>query len=170
MRVLRGISISPSSGSSWPIITFIRVDLPAPLRPIRPTRLFGGKVAVARSRIVRPPRRTVIPLIFSMTGHYHAAQHFPKGQFHIPLPRAGGEKKLRDAVVEQATFGAQGGTVGCRRQRAGDIGDQAGDLARVDQALEQRGSAGGGEEFSLDLRHRRVRIACLAAQERLDPF
>ena len=47
-------------------MTFISVDLPAPLRPISPTRLPGGIAAVARSRIVRPPRRTVMPLMVSM--------------------------------------------------------------------------------------------------------
>ena len=40
--VRRGISIEPSSGSSWPTSTFISVDLPAPLRPISPTRPPGG--------------------------------------------------------------------------------------------------------------------------------
>ena len=49
-----------------PSMTFISVDLPAPLRPISPTRLRGGSAAVARSRIVRPPRRTVMPLRLSM--------------------------------------------------------------------------------------------------------
>ena len=48
------------------MMTFISVDLPAPLRPISPTRAPGGIAAVARSRILRPPRRTVIPLILSM--------------------------------------------------------------------------------------------------------
>jgi len=66
--VSRGISHVPSSGSSWPIITFISVDLPAPLRPINPTRLRGGSAALARSRMVRPPRRTVMSLRFSMAG------------------------------------------------------------------------------------------------------
>ena len=47
-------------------MTFISVDLPAPLRPISPTRLFGGKAALAPSRIARPPRRTVMPLMLSM--------------------------------------------------------------------------------------------------------
>ena len=50
------------------MITFINVDLPAPLRPISPTRAPGGIAAVARSRIVRPPRRTVIPEMVSMVG------------------------------------------------------------------------------------------------------
>ena len=49
-------------------MTFISVDLPAPLRPMSPTRLPGGIAAVARSRIMRPPRRTVIALILSMEG------------------------------------------------------------------------------------------------------
>src|SRR5215212_4155067 len=48
------------------MMTFINVDLPAPLRPISPTRVPGGIAAVARSRIVRPPRRTVMPLMLSM--------------------------------------------------------------------------------------------------------
>ena len=48
-------------------MTFISVDLPAPLRPMSPTRLPGGIAAVARSRIMRPPRRTVIALMFSMS-------------------------------------------------------------------------------------------------------
>jgi hypothetical protein len=39
MRVPLGISSDPSSASSDPIITFINVDLPAPLRPISPIRL-----------------------------------------------------------------------------------------------------------------------------------
>ena len=42
-RVRRGMSIAPSSGSIWPMTTFISVDLPAPLRPIRPTRLRAAK-------------------------------------------------------------------------------------------------------------------------------
>src|SRR3712207_2629831 len=74
MRVLRGISRLPSSGSNDPIITFISVDLPAPLRPMSPMRLLGGSAAVARSRIVRPPRRTVIPFRLSMMAA--RLQHF----------------------------------------------------------------------------------------------
>ena len=49
------------------MMAFIRVDLPAPFRPISPTRLPGGIAADARSRIGRPPRRTVIPLMVSMS-------------------------------------------------------------------------------------------------------
>src|SRR5258705_2790511 len=56
------------------MMTFISVDLPAPLRPISPTGLPGGIAAVARSRIVRPPRRTVIPAMVSMPGRL-AANH-----------------------------------------------------------------------------------------------
>ncbi len=65
-RLPRGIDTSPLSGSSIPAITRTSVDLPAPLRPIRPMRPRGGSLAVASSIIVRPPRRTVIPVRLSM--------------------------------------------------------------------------------------------------------
>src|SRR3546814_6308834 len=54
------MSTLPSSGSMRPIMAFIKVDLPAPLRPISPTRDRGGRAALARSRMTRPPRRWVI--------------------------------------------------------------------------------------------------------------
>ena len=41
------MSTLPVSGSSIPAITRTIVVLPAPLRPISPTRLFGGNFAVA---------------------------------------------------------------------------------------------------------------------------
>ena len=61
-------------------MTFINVDLPAPLRPISPTLLPGGMAAVARSRIVRPPRRTVIPLMVSMAAPLAGNHGKPKTQ------------------------------------------------------------------------------------------
>src|SRR5262249_45485906 len=75
----RGLSSSPSSASSDPIITFIRVDLPAPLRPISPTRALAGSAAEALSRIVRPPRRTVRFEKFSMGGPIAADQRHIHG-------------------------------------------------------------------------------------------
>ena len=54
------------------MMTFSKVDLPAPLRPISPTRAPGGIAAEARSRIVRPPRRTVIPEMVSMAARLAA--------------------------------------------------------------------------------------------------
>src|SRR4051812_17412337 len=56
--------------SMRPATTFIKVDLPAPLRPISPTRLPGGSAAEARSRIRRPPRRTVMALRDSIARPY----------------------------------------------------------------------------------------------------
>jgi hypothetical protein len=37
------ISTVPLSGSSRPVITFIRVDLPTPLGPMMPMRSSGAK-------------------------------------------------------------------------------------------------------------------------------
>ncbi len=75
MRAARGSSALPPSASSRPATTFIKVDLPAPLRPIRPTRLPGGSAAVALSRIRRPPRRTVMALMDSMRGALQGDAH-----------------------------------------------------------------------------------------------
>ncbi len=71
MRAALGISTPPSSGVVTRAISFISVDLPAPLRPISPTRARVGIAAVARSRMTRPPRRTVTALIVSMAAPYH---------------------------------------------------------------------------------------------------
>src|SRR5438445_407515 len=57
------------------MMAFIRVDLPAPLRPISPTRAPRGIAAEARSSIVRPPRRTVTPSIVSMPAPLAAMPH-----------------------------------------------------------------------------------------------
>ena len=71
----------PRPASSSPATTCIRVDLPAPLRPISPTRLPGGSAAVAPSRIVRPPRRTVMALMDSMRGALQGAAHAVRSAF-----------------------------------------------------------------------------------------
>src|SRR6478672_1613222 len=47
-------------------MSFNRLDLPAPLRPTKPTRAFGGSAAQARSRMTWPPRRSVMPSMVSM--------------------------------------------------------------------------------------------------------
>ena len=73
------------------MIAFISVDLPAPLRPISPTRLPGGIAAVARSRIVRPPRRTVMPLMVSMRAPLAGCAPLMKGRLSgraLPRPSA----------------------------------------------------------------------------------
>src|SRR5262249_20627072 len=61
-----------------PAITRTRVDLPAPLRPISPMRPRGGSAALAPSRIVRPPRRTVMSCRLSMGGPLASRLRYPK--------------------------------------------------------------------------------------------
>ena len=53
--------IWPSSGWYTPEIILIRVDLPAPLSPRRPTTSPGNTCMSMRSTAVRPPNRFVSP-------------------------------------------------------------------------------------------------------------
>src|SRR4029078_13216138 len=66
MRRPDRVSVEPSSGSWMRAISFNRLDLPAPLRPTKPTRAFGGSEADARSRTRWPPRRSEMPSMVSM--------------------------------------------------------------------------------------------------------
>jgi hypothetical protein len=72
-------------------ITRTKVVLPAPLRPISPMRPRGGSAAVAPSMMVRPPRRTVMPLMLSMAAPLAAAEPEPKPHGGQPSAAPGGE-------------------------------------------------------------------------------
>ena len=49
--------ISPSSGFSWPEMTFRSVDLPSPLRPVMQARSPASILTLTQSRISGPPKR-----------------------------------------------------------------------------------------------------------------
>lgn len=94
-----------------PIITFIKVDLPAPLRPISPTRDLGGNAAVALSRIVRPPRRTVMALMFSMA-NVSFSDEYKIGIYGLRAPLA----HCAHLAMPQSRWSAEGTSVrGARR-------------------------------------------------------
>src|ERR1700704_3887558 len=66
MRARAGSAIEPCSGAISPAITRNSVDLPAPLRPISPTRAPAGTRAEAPSSRLRPAMRTERSSITSM--------------------------------------------------------------------------------------------------------
>ena len=68
MRQRGGIAIVPVSTGSSPRIALNSVDLPAPLRPTRPTRAPGGICAEPWSIRSRPAIRTEMSVIESMRG------------------------------------------------------------------------------------------------------
>src|SRR5215469_6652218 len=71
MRCPRGSSIDPPSGCNAPRIKSSRVDLPAPLRPTRPTLLPSAICALAPSSKARPPMRYVTAESVSIGVLYH---------------------------------------------------------------------------------------------------
>ena len=66
MRQRGGISTSPCSAETSPVITPNSVVLPVPLRPTRPTRAPAGMLAPVDSSSARPPMRTVRSAMTSM--------------------------------------------------------------------------------------------------------
>src|SRR5271157_3712898 len=56
MRVLRRMEMEPESGSSWPARIRSRVDFPAPLGPIRPSRSPSEMPSEMFSNNVRAPK------------------------------------------------------------------------------------------------------------------
>ncbi|MNP82643.1 hypothetical protein D3C76_1813560 [compost metagenome] len=69
--MLRSVTMVPESGTSAPPSRRIRVDLPAPLRPIRPMFLPGGMASDRLRKTYRRPfgvRYDLVTFLSSNTG------------------------------------------------------------------------------------------------------
>src|ERR1035437_4267231 len=96
MRVLRRMEVAPESGSSWPERIRSRVDLPAPLGPIRPSRSPSEMPSEMFSNSTREPKvlerevqlssRAIYSYLRASTGSSRAA--FTAGQTPKKTPIA----------------------------------------------------------------------------------
>src|SRR5256885_10492096 len=69
---------APAYGGFWPLRTRIRLVLPAPLRPTRPTLSPARTVKLASTNVRRPPTSTARFLAWSTAPVWRVPSPFPR--------------------------------------------------------------------------------------------